>query len=1112
MPPQGAKACSSPSRGKLNTTPSGGGFFIIILSLLLASNLSAKQRGIKVTAKTPSGKEIPLYSNSYAFVVGNGTYTNGWDPLPGAIRDVKDVARALEKNGFEVTLKANLTKQDFSREFRTFCHKYGRDKDNRILFYYAGHGYTQKMANEENLGYLVMVDTPVPAKDPVGFELTSVDMQTIVTQAKMIKARHVLFMFDSCFSGSILNLREGVVPEVISASVSLPVRQFITAGRANEPVPDHSIFKQAFLDLLEGRDKEPIPDGYITGEELGLYLKNTVPKYNPAQHPQYGKIKDIRLDKGDFVFALKMPSTSHAPAMDRSGGIRDYDKIIEQRKTNKKGWDSWQKGMDADLAKVERYDKNNSLSAEEKAKAWEDLMNTYYSNNPFTEKDDEFRREAISRIQYWRLQASIPAKPAYSRPSDSSDVIEPVRQTKPLKSKLFVKTTPTDSRVRILNIKPKFYPGMELDPGEYHLEVSASGYLTQKKLVELSSGEDKTISIRLESNRPKKPMTTEDIDFLDPIALNDNVRSLLESGKYLEAIKALSKEIALDPRNVARYYNNRGDVYYYLKQYTKSMHDLNKAIELKPDYALAYQNRGGAYANLEQYPRAIKDYDKAIELKPDYGVAYKNRGNAYFSLKQYSRAIKDYDKAIELKPDYALVYYSRGFTYIEIKQYNRAIMDCDKAIELDPEFVWAYHNRGYVYNQLKKYNRAIKDFDKAIGLDPDFALAYFYRGIAYANLAQSNWSESSWDDQAALKMDTTENKAIKDFDKAIELDSDFAMAYYERGDMYRSRVEYDRAIRDFDKAIELIPNYVMAYAQRGIAYSNLAESTWSKSSRDDEQAELTRVTTKNKAIQDYGKAIELSPNYATAYINRGNAYENLKQYTRAIKDYNKAIELEPDNTWAYNFRGDAHKAVKQYTKAIQDYSKIIELSTASAPDYNQRADTYAELGQYAKAIRDYDKAIALSPDSPGYHHRRGNAYAGLGQYTRAIQDYNKVIEEAPYSSLPYFHRGNAYYNLKRYKKTFQDYDEAIEKVTYSKEFPAIYAFKETVEAIERLDKAIDLEPNDAGLYTQRGVAYMLLQVNPKGGPDFENCYDFEDACNRGDCRGLRWAKSKGKCQ
>ena len=262
-------------------------FFALVLSVFFFAEPASW--GLRVVATTPDGKEIPLYNNSYALVIGNGHYTKGWDPLPGALRDVNDVARALEKNGFKVTLKKNLTKDSFNKVFGRFCHKYGRNKNNRLLFYYAGHGHTLEMATGEDLGYLVMVDASVPEKDPVGFTLSSVDMQAIVTQAKMIKARHVLFMFDSCFSGSILNLRERVVPQNISDSVKLPVRQFITAGRANEPVPDHSIFKQAFLDLLEGRGKEPIPDGYITGEELGLYLKSTVPIYNPTQHPQYGR-------------------------------------------------------------------------------------------------------------------------------------------------------------------------------------------------------------------------------------------------------------------------------------------------------------------------------------------------------------------------------------------------------------------------------------------------------------------------------------------------------------------------------------------------------------------------------------------------------------------------------------------------------------------------------------------------------------------------------------------------------------------------------------------------------------------------------------------------------
>ena len=149
-----------------------------------------------------------------------------------------------------------------------------------------------------------MVDAPLLEDNRINHR-KSVDMESLVTQAKRIQARHVLFVFDSCFSGTILNAgRNQEQPENISYSIQQPVRQFITAGSANEGVPDKSVFKQAFLNLIEGRARQPAPDDYITGEELGFYLKYQVPKYNKAQHPQYGKINDPNLDQGDFVFVL----------------------------------------------------------------------------------------------------------------------------------------------------------------------------------------------------------------------------------------------------------------------------------------------------------------------------------------------------------------------------------------------------------------------------------------------------------------------------------------------------------------------------------------------------------------------------------------------------------------------------------------------------------------------------------------------------------------------------------------------------------------------------------------------------------------------------------------
>jgi hypothetical protein len=277
----------------------------------IAANAASTARSIGVTIPAGNGEAIALYKGSYALVLGNSRYKNGLDPLPGVAQDVADVARALEHNGFAVTVKTDLNRSEFQRAVEEFALRYGSDTENRLLFYYAGHGYTEQTATGEAVGYLMMVDAPHPDRDRLGFRLASVDMQYFITQSKLIQAKHVLFLFDSCFSGTILNFRAAVRPQAVSDAVRYPVRQFITAGRANEPVPDRSVFKQAFVDILEGRAKEPIEDGYLTGEELGLYLKITVPRYSPNQNPQYGKIRDIRLDNGDFVFAID-PAKRHA--------------------------------------------------------------------------------------------------------------------------------------------------------------------------------------------------------------------------------------------------------------------------------------------------------------------------------------------------------------------------------------------------------------------------------------------------------------------------------------------------------------------------------------------------------------------------------------------------------------------------------------------------------------------------------------------------------------------------------------------------------------------------------------------------------------------------------
>jgi hypothetical protein len=80
----------------------------------------------------------------------------------------------------------------------------------------------------------------------------------------------------------------------------------------------------------------------------------------------------------------------------------------------------------------------------------------------------------------------------WDRPTPSSPHPPP-----PQKAWLSVNTSPQHAKVKILNIEPRYYRGMELEPGSYHLEVSAQGYQTQKRWIDLRAGQTEPINFQL---------------------------------------------------------------------------------------------------------------------------------------------------------------------------------------------------------------------------------------------------------------------------------------------------------------------------------------------------------------------------------------------------------------------------------------------------------------------------------------------------------------------------------------------------------------------------------------------------------------------------------------
>ncbi|MDE0634614.1 MAG: tetratricopeptide repeat protein [Candidatus Poribacteria bacterium] len=174
------------------------------------------------------------------------------------------------------------------------------------------------------------------------------------------------------------------------------------------------------------------------------------------------------------------------------------------------------------------------------------------------------------------------------------------------------------------------------------------------------------------------------------------------------------------------------------------------------------------------------------------------------------------------------------------------------------------------------------------------------------------------------------------------------------------------------------------------------------------------------AIRAYSLSIELDPNHATAYNNRGAAYGIKGEYDKAIRDCAKAIELKPDSVDAYNNRGAAYSNRGEHDKAIRDYNKALEFEPDNANAYQNRGNAFSRKHNYDLAIRDYNKAIHFNSNDARTYNNRGVAYFYKGEVDRALEDYTKAIELNTKDPIAYYNRGEVWLHLREWEKTKAD--------------------------------------------------------------------------------------------
>ncbi len=274
------------------------------------------------------------------------------------------------------------------------------------------------------------------------------------------------------------------------------------------------------------------------------------------------------------------------------------------------------------------------------------------------------------------------------------------------------------------------------------------------------------------------------------------------------------------------------------------------------------------------------------------------------------------------------------------QDYKGAITYFDKTIEAYPFCGYSYYMKALANDELENYKQAIQDYDKAIELNlSDYVQCYYNQDEIYA---KRGCAKFNLDDFIG---------AVCDFDKVIKNNPNSDVTYFNRGKAYDCLYEYTKAINDYGMAIELNSHFSEAYHSRGFLLA-------------------TKMKDYYGAIDDFDKAIKLTPNKESYYFHRGLSWSLLGDDNEAITNYDMAIEINPKYTLAFYMRSSAKLNLCDYIGTITDCTIAIEINPRCGEAFYYRGLANLELGQKNKAYFDLGKAGNLGIIDAYYYQKK----------------------------------------------------------------------------------------------------------------------------------------------
>ena len=293
-----------------------------------------------------------------------------------------------------------------------------------------------------------------------------------------------------------------------------------------------------------------------------------------------------------------------------------------------------------------------------------------------------------------------------------------------------------------------------------------------------------------------------------------------------------------------------------------------------PSHAIVFYNLGRVYKVNEEYNLAVNNYKIAIDLNPfeeKYSLAIiaiaqekAKAGDTEYRRQEFNSAIEYYKNAIHYSPKYTTAYFKLARTYFKMKDYKNAQIILKKNLEVDPRQEQSEKMLGDIYRGAGESEEAIKHYNQAIFINSNYHQAYYSLG---ATLLSNGDLENS---RVALN-------------SAIKLKADYAKAYGALGMVDQELGNIDSAIKNFLQAVKLDAKTYKIHYRLASVYNLQKKYENAKNSAKD--------------------CLDIKRNYAPAYFELGISEKALGNkvaakdaFERAKKDKNwrKSAQFELD--------------------------------------------------------------------------------------------------------------------------------------------------------------------------------------------------------------------------